>query len=71
MSQKDDEFAVSYGMPLVPQSIELPRGENQCKFNREVHCQKEQHDQCHKCGWNPIVDSIRKSKTRERMGLGW
>ena len=71
MAQRDDEIAITYGMPLVPQNIELPRGENQCKFNREVICPKEEQTNCTKCGWNPIVDGIRKSKTRERMGLGW
>lgn len=67
----DDEFAISYGMPLVPKT-DLPIGKNSCAFNKEVHCPEDQHgDNCKKYGWNPAIEIFRKIKTRERLMEQW
>lgn len=34
--------------------------EKNCAFNASVNCEK--HDNCKKCGWNPVVEAKRKAK---------
>lgn len=43
-------------------------GPGDCRFNAGVICSSPV-EKCRKCGWNPLVDSIRKMETRDKMNM--
>lgn len=60
----------------VSRYAKVPNGmgaEEGCIFlihNVDIMCpQKDHFTKCHKCGWNPRVEDIRKHNIRERMKL--
>ena len=62
----DDEM-----LPVMDYPVSFNVNTNSgCLYNKAVMC--DDKSKCRTCGWNPLVDSERRPKTRERLRkAGW